>query len=188
MSNTTPIVILDIDQDFFFSPILSGTISERSPIDSIEIQQQKQCVGLADVTRVFRPFIDPEKTPLLHATHHNEVGEFLRRTNLQNIILYHLDAHTDIDDQSLGALDMSMSDWISATAAHYAQVYWILSSKEYATTAPVTQLANPPMQTFSLEDLPLPPKSIDLVFWTDSPGWCPQTVDLFSIFKKVLFY
>lgn len=178
-----PIVILDIDQDFFFSPIISGTISEieeGSPL----LSTQKQTTGLAEVTRVFRPFISKE-TPLMRATHHNEVGQVLQQSGLSNILLYHLDAHTDLDDECDETSQMTMSNWISVTAKIYSEVYWVLGTTDYEGTRKVTQ-KTPNVQTFGLCNVPTPPKAIDLIFWTESPGWCRQDVDLFSIFQQLI--
>ena len=177
-----PYIILDIDQDFFFNPILSSTIVNGYPV--LKPQNQHQSQGIGSIYNKFIPYIN-SKTEIMNLKHHNELGEFIRNSDLNNIILYHLDAHSDVDPENLNDTEISISNWITATYRSYNKIYWILGDVAIKGTE-LLSLDIPPMETCSLNDAPNPQDFIDLIVWTDSPGWCPQNMDLFSIFKNLI--
>lgn len=171
--------ILDIDQDYFFQPIISGSIEEMTA-EKVASYRQRQVAGLATITDKFRSAIAVD-TPILLFRDHDSVGKLIRETNSTNVILYHLDAHSDIgSDPTADELDMNISNWVSATHQHYSQVYWVLPDSVVLSTQRITE-EYIPFQTMGISEVPSPER-IDLITWTLSPEWCPQDRDLFKIF------
>ena len=177
-----PYIILDIDQDFFFEPILSSTIIDGFPTTTPQPQYQSQ--GIGSVWGKFIPYIN-SNTEIKHFHHHDEVGLHIKENNLKGVILYHLDAHHDMDFTATPNTPLTISNWVSCTKSSYTQVYWVLGDKAALGTELLTSV-DPPAETHSLFSVPDPLGFIDLITWTDSPGWCPQDRNLFSIFKSLL--
>jgi len=179
-------IILDIDQDYFFRPIISGNVDDMTA-EKVASYKQKQDTGLATITAKFGQRIS-SNTPILIFRNHDSVGLLLQEKRFTDVILYHLDAHSDIDPELQSANDsipdMNISNWISVTHQHYSQVYWVLPDDVARTTTKISK-EYIPFQTIGLSDVPVPNK-IDLITWTLSPEWCPQDVDLFKIFTTLI--
>lgn len=175
-------IILDIDKDFFYSPIHSGTVIDGYPEN--EAPHQEQATGVGSVIYKFSKFIGPN-TRMNRFTHHDQVGDFIERNDFKDITLYHLDAHSDIDSTWKEGDPMGIWNWISCTKDRYDQVYWVLGESDIKSTVP-ENLLDPKTDTYSLKNVPDPISMIDFIVWTDSPGWCPQDSELFEVLKGLL--
>lgn len=155
--------ILDIDQDFFFSPVISGYLNNITKTNQTMVENFDRLISKIVLN------ID-DNTEFFCFDTHDRVGELILAKNFKNITLYHLDAHQDKD---IKHGKMNECNWISYIEDRCDHIYWIINDKQIESK-----------KTFSLKFIEF--NHIDVITWTKSPLWCPQHIDLFSMFLNQL--
>lgn len=167
-------IILDIDQDFFFHPVVNGS-AEEAKEQMKSYYGQSMVEGFDEIIDKFIKYISPN-TESLKFDCHDGVGELIVQRNLNDITLYHLDAHIDVGPLGDG---MNAGNWISHIEDRCKEIYWVVNKKQFETTIVSGDIYN-------AGNVPLPDQKIDLITWTFSPEWCPQRRDISAIFWKQL--
>lgn len=177
-------IILDIDQDYFFLPVFSGTlIQPQSKRDEVYYKAPKQ---LDEVIEKFN--LKKAKPHFKVFKDHDEVYHELKQMKDRcNYILIHLDAHSDIEmDRDLRPVDLG--NWITHLINEdmiERDIYWINQSTE--NTSREKHYVNGKEYTMNISNLDNFnfSKEIDITFWTYSKEFCP-TNNLLPLFVRKL--
>lgn len=156
--------ILDIDQDFFFFPVISGSLDNIKKINQIMVE------NFDNLIIKILPYIK-DNTEFFCFDTHEKVGELILQKNLKNINLYHLDAH---EDRDLKSNILNECNWISHIEDRCNNIFWIVNDKQKR------EENNLNLKEMNIND------NIDIITWTKSSKWCPQKINLFEIFLHLL--
>lgn len=162
-------IILDIDQDFFFHPVVSGRLGQATPAPD-----QRMVEGFDGICNLINRTVTPN-VEILRFDTHDGVGDLILNGNLKDITLYHLDAHSDT-----GPGSMNECNWISHVSDRCKNIYWIVNSRQYGEDRETDD------KIFSIDTVPRIDQDIGLICWTQSPNWCPQGVRLFDLFLSYM--
>lgn len=162
-------IILDIDQDFFFHPVVSGSLGQVMPILG-----QKMVEGFDGIYNLIKDRVT-SRTEILRFDTHDGVGGLILNNGFKDITLYHLDAHEDV-----GSGSMNECNWMSHVSGRCKNVYWIVNSKQYGDDRESND------KIFSTNTVPRIDQDIDLICWTQSLNWCPQEIQLFDLFLNYI--
>mgnify|MGYP001099171625 CR=1 FL=1 len=173
-------IILDIDQDYFFLPSLSGEIIE-SPIE----REKKMYLAECQTEDVIRKFgIKNFKSKVFSGNDHDFVYYTLKSSNVRNATLIHIDAHSDVEYKK-ELSKVNIGNWISHLAVEgiiNKNIIWVNQTTEKPYTRKFTHKnVDYYLHTSRLNDLKFCNK-IDAIFYTRSIEFCPPNS------KEIEFY
>ncbi|MFW6226456.1 MAG: hypothetical protein ACOC3V_05820 [bacterium] len=96
-------IILDIDQDFFFTYEGESKTQTGEPEDFIEQ------ITIQDVLKKY----DSENAPFKIFSQHDEVYYEIHRMKIKDIHLIHLDRHDDLERDEYNSKCINLGNWIS---------------------------------------------------------------------------
>ncbi len=168
-------VILDIDQDFFFTPAFYGKQTEAYR----ETKHMKQWVSPQEILDRY----EIKGMGCKIFTNHNQVLDDILENGYSNIKLIHLDAHSDIEIDENGVVKKSdepaVGNWVNYLINNglCMSIDWVYNNPICGNKFPV--------HSFDYFSHTWHGK-IDLVYYTLSPEWCPPN-NLIDEFKKGMF-
>lgn len=180
-----PLIILDIDADYFFLPTFDGDLIEpQSKRDEVYYKAPDQIddvikkFNLQNANSFFKVFDTHDKV-------YHELKEL--NTNNRKLILVHIDAHSDIEiTESLRPVDLG--NWISHLIMEdmiEPDIYWInqniheKQTAQYGVNEKMYRLHISKLKDFNFT------KRIYITFWTHSQEFCP-TNNLLEEFQSKL--
>lgn len=162
-------IILDIDLDYFFLPVFSGTLVPENKKDEvyhdapdsyIDLIQHFNLKNFSGEIKVFK--------------NHDEVYYELKKLNRKSSLI-HVDAHDDVSHSSIKNVDLG--NWITHCVREnliHPEIFWInqMTSNTYRSEYSVENKKYF-LNTSKLKDFHLKSK-IDKIFITKSPEFCPN--------------
>ena len=164
-------IILDIDQDYFFLPVLSGKLlRDREERNKFFFPAQ------TNIETVFKTFrLDPS-IPFEIFDDHDSVYHSIAKMKSEKHILIHLDAHDDVcHKQALGPLDIG--NWITHLVMEELidpNIFWINQRSIKCHVERYVVMGKPyVLNTSRLEEFSFNSK-VDKIFYTRSKEFCPD--------------
>lgn len=163
-------IILDIDQDYFFLPVISKKIIE-SPVEREKRMYQAKSQP-KDIIDKFS--IHNFKGTIISDKDHDHVYYCLKKNNIQNATLIHVDAHDDVEHGKLK--EINLGNWITHSVLDgliNKNIIWINQQDTGPHTKKVTHnnmdyfLHISQLKDFNFNN------KIDIIFYTKSEEFCP---------------
>lgn len=169
-------VILDIDQDFFYS--YDGPGSEHGTAPPNEFRNYS---SLENVMNTF----DAKTKSFKIFSEHDEAFYEIKKSGMKDITLIHLDRHDDLDRPEYGNPNVHIGNWVThAIRQNYInKVIWVRDSKDLFSGYIKENDKEIPYEATNMESITQIP--IDIVFFTISPGFCPHNMILLEFISTM---
>jgi hypothetical protein len=186
--------ILDIDQDFFFSPIFYGGLSSKYAANKASVFRSMKLV--CAIEDVLKKFNIRSALPGKVLVNHSELHRELQQLGLAKII--HLDAHSDIYfyNQTETSASFNEGNFLLRVVEDGLcnEIDWIREVEP--TDEEDIKLLRAPDQlqhfghSFSFRKYRLQDyrssDTIDHIYYTLSPNFCPPNLDLVNQIRKYI--